>query len=234
MKPGEVPKAVLAEARSLASQGRFEEALEKHLWFHEHALEHNEALAGVRLSFALSAWVALGEKYPRARQALVSLRDDKTAAIEDGKGSWMLFHDVAAINGYLQEAPQTVALFRSMHQRHPELARQCYQLAEDVLVASGEHEICLEHIGSPEEKFEAIRQLRQISLEIAEENPALGSPVAGVRAYAEMRFAGKTRQLLEILTRAGRTQEAEKIRQLAREVSGGIAEFGSDDMEDSP
>jgi hypothetical protein len=234
MYPANDPKAVLAEARSLASQGRFEEALEKHLWFHEHALEHKPALAGVRLSFALSDWTALGEKYPKARQALVSLRDEKTAALVDGKGSWMLFHDVAAINGYLQESPKTVALFRSLHQRHPELARQCYHVAEDVLVASDEYEICLEYIGSPEEKFEAIRQLRQISLEIAEENPALGSPVAGVRAYAEMRFAGKTRQLLQILTRAGRTQEAEKIRQLAGEVSGRIAKFGSDDREDSP
>jgi tetratricopeptide (TPR) repeat protein len=234
MKPGDVPKAVLAEARSLEAQGRFEEALEKHLWFHEHALEHNEALAGVRLSFALTAWVALGEKYPPARQALVSLRDAKMAAIEEGKGSWMLFHDVAAINGYLQEEAKTVDLFRSIHERHPELARQCYQLAEDVLVASGDYEICLEYIGPPEAKFETIRQLRQISLEIAEENPALGSPEAGVRAYAEMRFVSKTRQLLEILTRGGRTQDADKIRQLAREVRGRIPEFGSDEKETSP
>jgi hypothetical protein len=54
------PRAALQEAAMSAKQGNYEEALRDHLWFHEHALEQVPALAGVRLSFALAAWVKLG------------------------------------------------------------------------------------------------------------------------------------------------------------------------------
>src|SRR5262249_39750112 len=130
--------------------------------------------------------------------------------------------------------PRTIALFRLMHQRHPDLAGKCYHAAEDVLVAGGEYEICLAYLGSPEEKFEAIRQLRQIQLEIAEENPLLTRPEAMVRFHAEESCVRKTRQLLQILTAGGRTQEADKIRQLAREVRATFTELGPDEGEDSP
>ena len=42
-------------AGALTRQGRYEEALHEFQRFHEHALEEMPSLAGVRLSYALSA-----------------------------------------------------------------------------------------------------------------------------------------------------------------------------------
>src|SRR5947209_19742990 len=109
------PLAALKAAKELASEGRYEEALQKHLWFHDHALEHTPALAGVRLSFALADWLELGNRYPPVRQALIAVRDRKARAIADGAGSIELFHDVSAINYALGEDPQTVARFGPHH-----------------------------------------------------------------------------------------------------------------------
>ena len=47
-------RQVLRNAREAALRGAHAEALEKYLWFHHHALEHSPALAGVRLSYAIS------------------------------------------------------------------------------------------------------------------------------------------------------------------------------------
>lgn len=56
------PSSVLDEARELEEQGEYAKALEKYLWFHRHALEHDSTAAGVRVSFALGAWARLGEE----------------------------------------------------------------------------------------------------------------------------------------------------------------------------
>src|SRR5262245_62591983 len=90
------PQQVLEEARDLAAQGRYEEALQKHLWFHENALKYDPDLSAVRLSFALGYWVELGEEYPKAREALVAIRDRGDQALRAGDRSFELFHEVAA------------------------------------------------------------------------------------------------------------------------------------------
>src|SRR4051812_30542503 len=95
------PRQVLAEARELARQGRHQEALERHVWFHEHALELVPALAGVRVSFALSDWARLAAAYPPARQALADARDRAAEAMLAGCGRRALFAEVAALNRHL-------------------------------------------------------------------------------------------------------------------------------------
>jgi hypothetical protein len=195
-------------------QERHEDALQNLLWFHEHALEQNPALAGVRLSFALAAWIELGEKYPKALQALTSIRDEKTKVIIDGQGSFPLFLDVAAMNEYLKESPRTVALFKVIHQTYPDLARQCYGVAEPQLVAHREHGTCACYVPDAPARFEEIRQLFQMKMQIADENPALRE--GGVPEYAEASFVAEVCRLIEILVGVGRGQEAEKIRELAQ------------------
>jgi hypothetical protein len=68
------PKKMPREAGALMRQGRYADSLQKHLWFHDHALEHQQALAGVRLSFALAYWLELAACYPEAMQALTAVR----------------------------------------------------------------------------------------------------------------------------------------------------------------
>lgn len=210
-------QVVLREAVALMRQGRYAESLQKHLWFHDHALEHMPALAGVRLSFALAYWLELGACYPEAMQALTAVRDRKARALADGAGSFELFHDVAAINGYLHEEPETVALFKRLHQADPGLARRCYPVAEKFLVAHLEYEICVAHLPDPIARLEEARELRRVKLELASASPALGT--SEFRDYVEWDFAEAVRRLIAILVGAGRRQDAERVRELALAAS---------------
>jgi hypothetical protein len=211
-----LPMAVLQEARSLAAQARYDVALEKYLWFYRHALEYNEALAGVRLSFVLGEWVELGERYPPARYALLSVRDEATTAFENGEGSAKLFMEVAAINRNLQDDVRTVQLFKLLHQGDPGLAGQCYPVAERVLVDSGEYAICNGYLGDLGQRLEAIRGSYQVTLEIAAGNIVLGSPQAGLKAFADLKFDEETGLLIAILEGVGRLQDADRVREFGR------------------
>jgi hypothetical protein len=206
------PRKVLGEARTLARQGKYEEALQKHLWFHENALKHDQSQGGVRLSFALADWIELGKKYPKAREALVAIRDKDTKAISEGNGSFDLFHDVQSINQYLEEAPKTVELFKTLHDKQPALAKRCYHVAEEDLTARGEYPLCSSYIPDPLQKLDSIKEMRELNLELAKEgNPQL-------KAYAEESFVEKTCRLINILVGAGRKQDAEKVRERALAV----------------
>lgn len=61
------PRKELREARLLVKSEQYAAALEKYIWFHDHALDFDRALAGVRLSYAIMEW---GQVYPPAREAL--------------------------------------------------------------------------------------------------------------------------------------------------------------------
>jgi hypothetical protein len=227
------PQDVLREAVSLMRQGQYEEALEKHLWFHDHALEYLPALAGVRLSFALDFWVELGTMYPEAMEALIAIRDRKAEALTDDKGSFELFHDVVAINRCLQEDPETVALFMMLHRDNPELARRCYSVVEEYLVEQREFEVCIAYLPDPIARFEEIVALRKIQLEISEENPAFAT--SEFRDYIETRFADALRRLIVILVGAGQGQDAQRVRELglAQSASATVRE-ALDDAMDGP
>jgi hypothetical protein len=139
--PGEKPdvQKVLTDARNLASDGRYEEALQRHLWYHNHALEFHPSHAGVRLSFALSYWMELAGRYPKAKQALVEIRDRGTSEFASGGGSFVLFTEVSAINREFGQQDATLALFKSIQSLNPKLARECYPTVEDLLMEKGEY-----------------------------------------------------------------------------------------------
>ena len=120
--------AIFAEAQGLRARGRYEDALQRHLWLHNHGLEFGPAHSGVRLSFWLSDWIELARRYPKAKQALIEIRDHKTRAITAGRGHFDLFMDVHSINDYLQNEAATLALFKLIEQSDPQLAKQCAPL----------------------------------------------------------------------------------------------------------
>jgi hypothetical protein len=55
------PHNRLRAARQALTRGHYKDALEGFLSFHQHALEHDPGLSGVRVSFALSSWSELAE-----------------------------------------------------------------------------------------------------------------------------------------------------------------------------
>jgi hypothetical protein len=235
LAPGEKPDVdkIRHEAQELVEKGQYEEALQRHIWYHNHALQYGTGQTGVRLSFALADWVELGRRYPKAKQALIEIRDHDTQEFAEGRGYFDLFMDVHSLNQYLGEDEATYSLFKRIEQSDPPLAQQCFGVIEDLLVNHGEYDLCLGYIGDPQTAFESIHQSReqmkkwedQLSArrqeparrfeEMAKTNslytntpaPFLPEPPR----LADKNFVAQTRQLIEILVGSNRKIDAEKI-----------------------
>jgi tetratricopeptide (TPR) repeat protein len=139
----------LSAARRLAAEGKFKQALEKHVWFHNHGLEADPSYYGVRLSFALADWVELGKKYPEALATLKSIRDEKTSRLLMGETNRGPFHDVESINDHLGEPRATVDLFKKLEAAQPEFAGSVYDLADESLIAAREYGLARKYLGDP-------------------------------------------------------------------------------------
>jgi hypothetical protein len=92
------PSERLNSARKAARDGRYEDALNEYVWFHDYALEFNPDYCGVRLSFALTYWAELAMVYPKARSVLREIRDRNAEAILTGVPNQQLFQDIVRIN----------------------------------------------------------------------------------------------------------------------------------------
>ena len=81
MNEQEDDQNIIFELAALTKSGKYKEALEKHIWFHE-ASKEMAGMGGVRLSFALGLWMKLAELYPPAMEAFIALRNfDKRIVI---------------------------------------------------------------------------------------------------------------------------------------------------------
>lgn len=120
------------DAKRLFKESDFATALERHEWFHEHALEVNSSYYGVRLSFALRHWRKLADVYPPAMISLVAIRDRDTQQLLDGNGPPQLLHDVDSINNALEESDATLVLFRCLEEIHPALAKEAFVFVDQL------------------------------------------------------------------------------------------------------
>jgi hypothetical protein len=133
--PGEKPNVeeIYLDTAELRSRERYEEALERLQWLHAHGVKAAPSSYGVRLSFWLQEWSELARRYPKAKRALLDLRDQKSRELVTGRGHFELFHDVESINACLQEDAATLALFKQLEKADPQLAEQCKGIVEEVI-----------------------------------------------------------------------------------------------------
>jgi hypothetical protein len=162
----------MKEVDRLTADGRWQEALEKHIWFHNHILEKNPSYYGVRLSFALSRWVELGQKYPKALAALTEIRDSKTERLLKGEHDRELFHDVMAINRYLKQSSATVDLFKRLEKTSPKFAVDIYSMADESLLEAQEYSLARKYMGDPIARLESAQQNLQEGLARAKSMPS--------------------------------------------------------------
>ncbi len=212
-EPQEDPRVALDDARRLASEGRYAEALEKHLWFHENALGIRSSLAGVRLSFALGAWIELGDDYPEAIDAMVALRDEKTAILAGGGTHPDLFMDVDAYNRVLGQRDRSRELFLSIHAEHPDAARLYVHVVQDLLVEHRDYEVCAAYLEDHRLEFERIAHLRGLNLEHANRDP--DQPDLRMTLYADQRFIEAVVEMVEVYAGIGDHETAEAVSALA-------------------
>jgi hypothetical protein len=184
----------LADTQEMVRQGKHQEALDRFIWFHEHALEHDPAMAGVRLSFALSSWKALGHVFPPANIALVELRDRTTKQVSGKGGNVLQFLDVAALNETFGEDSKTVDLFQTLGQIKPDLAKQCWIVAKDVVIKAKRFDLARKYIGNPEQEFILLKQAYDLLI------PLYGDPQLGkhIKHDNEKRFVEESLQLITV------------------------------------
>ncbi len=210
-KPPETPdpQKIVAEAEADAAAGRYEDALAKHVWFHTNALKYDRSLYGVRLSFALGAWVRLGAVYPPALEKLREVRAEDAEMVRANsleKAGFHIFNEIAAINKYLGEDENTTQLFQWLDTHLPEEAKRDYRLAERALVKSKQYELIGKYIDAKSELAELQRNFHE-QLKLASE-PELGDRL---RQLAQKAFAKDAATLVALLVINGRKEEAADI-----------------------
>lgn len=226
LAPGEKPDVskIWNDAKDLMEQGKYEEALQRLIWYFNHALEYDQGQTGVRLSFALSQWVELGRRYPKAKQALLEIRDRDAQLLASGQGYAKMFMDVNSINNYLGQEDATLALFKQMYENDPKLAGECFYYAEDLLLKKGEYALLLKCVGEPQAHFESARRGFEVQIESQQRMAEMrkrhpmpaGAPApTDFSKFATNNFVGQVCKLVEILVATGHQADAEKIQNQA-------------------
>ncbi|HEY5041186.1 MAG TPA: hypothetical protein VIK53_04220, partial [Verrucomicrobiae bacterium] len=220
------------EVHMLIANGQYDEALQRCLSF------HSQIKNNVNLVVLLTDWAELGRRFPKAKEALIEIRDHDVQEFSEGSGYFDLFQEVKVINDSLHQDDSTYALFKLIRDKDPALAQQCFFSVEGLLVAKGEYQYYYNQIGGdPQGKFDSIRQfftmqldqqkrwaeMQQINAQRIEAvnqqhgltnfwSPPPDNTSAMRKKNAENDFVGQTRQLIEVLVATDHKADAEKIR----------------------
>ena len=209
-------QAYLNETQELVRQQHYAEALERFVWFHNHALERNPAMVGVRLSFALSYWKNLGDVYPPAKQAMVDMRDRKTRQLQENRGNAALFQDVAELNRTLGEDAKTVRLFQEIDKTSPALAAECWWFARQAVFKEKQYDLAKKYVKSPLQDYDAAKANHD--LEIATQTRFGGPQLQHLKQMADDRFVEECLRLMELATFIGDKEAVQEIRKRAASV----------------
>jgi len=204
------PREVLREARQCVKSRDYAAALEKYIWFHNHALDANRFLVGVRLSYAVSEWADLGEVYPPALRALEDVRNAKTSSLMNGNDDSSLFHDVKAINRALGQVERTRDLFKIVAESNRGFAEKCFPVALECLVLTKEFNLARSFM--PDVRSEVDR------LAVPFKSPVRSTPSSSREMKQEIFvkiYVKSIGLLLGVLIGVGDEVEAKRVRQYA-------------------
>jgi hypothetical protein len=221
---------VLERARAARLEGRHEDALRDHLWFHENALSIEPGLAGVRLSFALRDWIYLAEQFPLARQALQGLRDRDTMRLLNGTDSpgaaqRDLFRDIVAINSALGQERATHDLFVRLDIQAPDLAGQCADLALPAMAAAEDFTLARRYLGDPAARVSTLAaNLNAYTEELVKKG---GTSSAPALLSFVLNYTKEVRLVVEVLQRQDEVELAEQASRAA------LDELKSDALRDA-
>lgn len=205
----------LTETQKLAASGKHEEALERFLWFHEHALEHDPNMIGVRLSFALMSWHELGKKYPPALTALEATRDRAEELVKRGEGGRLNAHDVLSINRELNEVERSIELFHQLDKEQPSLAKQCWYLVKDAAIEGKKLDILKKYLGPIADEFDQCKKSYDSLLSHAK---SVDEVSKRLEKFAANQFEEKCLQLIEVAVLLGDEKGAREVQTKALAV----------------
>ncbi len=205
--PNPEPTVILQEAQADAQERRYETALAKHVWYHENAVAIDPGQSGVRLSFAMSYWLKLGEAYPPALKKMTEIRDETEEKIRDPnrvRVQFQEFHDFTALNKTLRQEQKTAELFRWVDETDSEDAARLYGISEPALIRAKEYELCGKYI-QPEKDTQRIVETYTRGLESADR---FGE---AYQTYVDKKIVNDAATLVAILIKNDRSAEAIEV-----------------------
>lgn len=211
------PEEIRRGADEDAREERYELASRKYVWYFENALEHEPALAGVRVSFALMGWRSLAEQYPPALEEMMRARDkaeDRVRSAASNSNSTEIehlfaFQDAASLNNIFDENGRTVELFKWLSENKQDVAHLVYAIAQDALVEAGEYALCETYLTGGN-SFEGVLRDHRQQLEYAETYSGNADDSANVDWMFEL-FARRTAYIVAILVNRDRLSDARAI-----------------------
>lgn len=209
LPPAEDMTKYLKETQELVRAGKHEEALKRFIWFHEHALEYEPAMSGVRRSFALGFWKKLGDAYPPALEAMISLRDADEQLLREGKGCSSLFHDLFALNRTLEEEEKTLELFELIQAVDPKKAKTYWIIVKQMVLGLKRYDLAKLFIPDPEAEFERVKSRY---VDTASRYGRSKNAAEKVREFNEGHFVQEVRDLVEFALATGHREVALTIR----------------------
>ncbi len=207
--------AAREEAEELVEAGKFKQALEKFTWYFEKS-RNDDSHRGVRLSSVLSDWKNLGEKYPSAKERLLSLRDEAEREVlaKDSPLTATYFAEVASIDEEYSQPGKTLALFKKLATEAPEKARLCCRAARKSLMTHKEYALFLKFGPEPEAAYQDwVKGWNATEEEAKKRGKDYRTYMLGMH---QRRFL----DLAEILVGAGRTELAEEFQKRAVDLTG--------------
>ena len=205
----------LHAAARMTREGRHEEALGELVWFHEHALEEEPALYGVRNSFGLLYWMDLARAYPSARTALEAQRDRHVAALLAGTGGRQAFKDLAAINEHLGCKAQTYQVFTDLLARDPDTAQACSRRAMDAIIEAGDFALAGRFLSYPEQLVR--HASASLNWDVANRRVRAFTTAPRIKAHIH-NYAEDVKRIVTVLEGCGRRDEARRITALAADL----------------
>jgi hypothetical protein len=212
------PTAILREAESDARAGRYEDALAKHLWYHENAEKFDAGQTGVRRSFALSSWYDLAADYAPALTKFEEIREAARKGVLESKHPkhvWNDFADYASMTKKIGEEKQIAELFLELRIKNEKHAKKVYRLAERSLVDAGRFEVCGEFLDAERSMVIEIKGYK-LNTELAKEQK--GDRGARLRDFGERSFRHGAATIVVILAKNGQADEAKELAQQARDA----------------
>lgn len=201
----EIDKNHLFLARKLVENKQYEEALGAYRYFFKESKKEN-GLSGVRLSYCLSEWAALGKIYAPAMSELILMSNERKNILLSGKGSSEIFMEYSSINQYIDKTNETLETFIAIDKDFPEQAESYHFFAKDIIINAKQYDLARKYI-DPIYEFENLRFSRESDLHYSRKNKG-----NFVNSQSDIAFEQKVNNLVDMANQIGLKEAAADIK----------------------
>ncbi|MDM5180362.1 hypothetical protein PO883_24575 [Massilia sp. DJPM01] len=219
----------LRDAEDAMREGRHEEALDAFIWFYQHALEEDPSLEEMRY-YLIGMWVELGKAYPKALEALRTIRSEKTDALLGGESDRELFWDIVIIDAELGTTAATYQFYLALAEACPVFAAECALIAMPAIVEAQDYALAARLMPAAEPFVREMAIVLEQEIAAIKHRPLSRTP----ERWAEITtYISEVQRVLTVLAGNGDPDEAARIKALAvslikspsvrREVAAGLS-----------